>query len=399
MKIKKYTAGTEAEAIELVKADLGLNALILNIKKVQPKGMLHLFKKAEVEVTAAYEEKTETATDSPRKSLRTRAQKESVKEEEKPAPERDVTLEREIALRQAKISLLEKELGNKEALLKKAAGLISVSSIRTDKTRRYENNLLQVFFETLIERGVTDEIAELLLKDVSLLPDIDQTDLSMIVRVVYNSIIEILGEPVPLKDKDRAVIFLGPTGVGKTTTIAKLSSKFVLSDNVKVGLITADTYRIAAVQQLKVYAEILGIDIGIVYNAQDLSEILPKMKKFANLILIDTAGRSHRNPDAIAELTELLAAAPDAEKYLVLSLTTKFEDLLSIINAYSEITDFKLIFTKADETMCLGSVLNICYLTKKGVSYITNGQNVPDDISVLDPAQISKALLGLEGTI
>jgi flagellar biosynthesis protein FlhF len=422
VKIKKYTASTEQQAIEMVKDELGLDALVLNIKKIQPKGFTALFRKATVEVTAAYEEKTKQlkkesaplpvlngkASANGKNVLSGIAQQNANPPEVNEAVLLDLKADgggtksnerQKLASAQMRINMLEQELDSKESLLEKAASLLAASAYKAaPENRKYSNNMLQIFYDALINQGVTGEIAEFLLNDVSRLAD--DTDLEVIVRVVYNNILNIFGETPEAKAPGKGVyLFLGPTGVGKTTTIAKLSSKFVLAEGKKVGLLTADTYRIAAVEQLKTYAEILGIDIGIIYNAADLRELLPKMKNFSDLVLVDTAGRSHRNENAVGELNELLSAVPEARRFLVLSLTTKYDDLISIVNAYSELSDFDLIFTKADETLYLGSMLNICYITGKKISYITNGQNVPDDIMAVKPEQIAKSLLGLGGAL
>lgn len=388
--MKKYTARSEQDAIQLVKNDLGPDALVLNIKKVQPKGLRRLFKKPVVEVTAAFDD-AEKFVLADAKPARSDISVLSA------ASDAQIVDKQKIAAQQLKINKLERALDDKENLLKAAANLLSVESYH-EKTglRKYESNMIQIFYDSLIAQGVTGEIARELLSDVAGLSD--PSDLPVIVKVVYNNIIGILGLSAHVSQTPRGVyFFLGPTGVGKTTTIAKLSSRFVFDSNVSVGLITADTYRIAAVEQLKTYAEILGVDIAIVYSASDLREILPKMQSFQDAVLIDTAGRSHTNAEMVADLKDLLAVAADAHRFLVLSLTTKYEDLLAIVKAYETFTGFDIIFTKADETVCLGSILNICKLTGKKISYITNGQNVPDDIGVLKPEDIAKSLMGLGG--
>jgi len=401
VKIKKYVASTENEAIEMVKDELGPTALVLNIKKVQPKGWTAIFRRPTVEVTAAYEDATAAQSKLTMPDLTNTPPAAPQEGDKQTILETVANIDKQrLVSQQMRISVLEQELDNKEGLLVKAAGLLSAAAHKngTGAVRKYENNMIQIFYDALISQGVTGENAEYLLKDVNCLTD--PAELPIIVKVVYNNIIEVLGRPQKEYEPPRGVyFFLGPTGVGKTTTIAKLSSRFVFNDNAKVGLVTADTYRIAAVEQLKTYAEILGIDIGIVYNAADLSDILPKMETFSDVVLIDTAGRSHKNSEAISDLRELISVRPDARKYLVLSLTTKTDDLISIINAYSGFADFDIIFTKADETLYLGAMLNISRLTGKKISYIANGQNVPDDISIIRPEEIARSLLGLGGNV
>lgn len=402
MKIKKYEALTEAEAIEKVKIDLGEEALILNIKKVQPKGFYAIFKKPKIEVTAAYEEKISLPKEVEFKKQYLKNRNLENKENTGELVVKDI----KIIEQNEKIKELEEKLTSTEDLLEKVVTQLTVTSqtIRNGK-RKYENALVQVFYDALISQEVTPEIAEKLLEEVDNVEDEEEIDINLLVKIVYNLIVNILGEPETIdisniKEKKPIVVsFIGPTGVGKTTTIAKLSSNFILNNDLDVGLITADTYRIAAIDQLKTYAEILNIDVSVVYNSFDLLDNINNMSKVNDIILIDTAGRSHKNKETLEELKTLIEAANSSEKYLVLSITTKYQDLLSIVKTYANITEFKIIFTKLDETTCLGSILNICYETGRKISYITNGQAVPDDIEVISPEKIAKALLGLGGAL
>jgi len=392
MKIKKFTARTEQEAIAKVKEELGLNALILNIRKTKPKGIFSLFRKPITEITAAYEDKVSKKAEENNEQLAAAAKETAVVEESS-------TFKRQ----QDKITGLEQKLASQEELIGKLMEQLSLTGLSNrSQARKYDNRLIQVFYDTLVAQGVTSDIAEKVLEDVNSIDDASQIDIKLVSTIVYNTIVNILGPAEPIElvktKRTRFVILMGPTGVGKTTTIAKISSILMLYHNLKVGLITADTYRIAAIEQLKTYAEILGIDVDVIYNSQDLENHLePIVDQENDVVLIDTAGRSHRNQENFKELGELLALLPDSEKYLTLSLTTKYEDLLSIANSYSVLTDYKLVFTKLDETSCYGAILNLCYLTGKRMAYITNGQNVPDDIEVAHPENITKALLGIGG--
>lgn len=187
-------------------------------------------------------------------------------------------------------------------------------------------------------------------------------------------------------DKPKIVALIGPTGVGKTTTLAKIAAKFVLEEGAKVALITADTYRISAVEQLKTYSDILGLPLEIVYNPQALQEAIEKHKD-KQLILLDTAGRSQYNAYQMKELSELLNIDADIEKHLVMSATTKTSDGLELLDNFSLCKPDRVIFTKVDETKTHGIILNILHRRKVALSYLTNGQSVPDDI---EPASIEK---------
>ena len=213
----------------------------------------------------------------------------------------------------------------------------------------------------------------------------------------YQKIILKLGQPKMISvegNTPRFIFFIGPTGVGKTTTIAKIASKFKVNEKLKVAFLTADTYRIAAVEQLRTYANILGIPLKVVYSEEEMS--LAK-EEFANydLIFVDTAGRSHRSKEQRDDLETLINVIPQEEReiYLVLSATTKYRDLIKITEAYSEIINYNLIFTKLDETGTIGNLFNIRMLTEAPLSYASFGQNVPDDISRVDAQNIAKQLL------
>ena len=196
------------------------------------------------------------------------------------------------------------------------------------------------------------------------------------------------------------MFFIGPTGVGKTTTIAKIASKFKVEEGKKVGLITADTYRMAAANQLQTYANILGVPLNVIYSADELLDTVKKQsREYENLdvILVDTIGFSHKNEEQRQDTKKLINALDgfyDTEVYLVLSATTKHRDLIDIADSYMEFADFNLIFTKLDETKCLGNIFNMKQYTKAQLSYITVGQNVPDDIEILNTQKLVKQLLG-----
>ena len=177
----------------------------------------------------------------------------------------------------------------------------------------------------------------------------------------------------------RIVALLGTTGVGKTTTLAKIAAKFVLEQRTNVALITADTYRISAVEQLKTYSDILELPLEIVYNPAELAAAIERHRD-KELILIDTAGRSQHNEYQLRELEEFLRINPRIEKHLVISSTTKFTDAKHIIQKFSQVEPDRIIFTKTDETGSLGMIINLLRDNPASLSYVTTGQSVPDDI-------------------
>ena len=377
MKLKKYEASTEIEAMEQVKEELGEDAVILNIKRIKPRGLFAAFRKPHVEVTAAFEEKEviEKNTEEPKKD------------------EIDERLKAEME----KVKKLEEKLFQTETKLEAAVNKISEKNEKTEK--KYKNDTLQIIAENLQGQGVSQKIIDKITDECEKRSNIENLDINIIVKMVYNKIVKIIGKSEELKLNDeekfaKNVVFLGPTGVGKTTTIAKLSSLFIINEGADVGFITCDTYRIAAVEKLKTYAEILGCDVGVVYSPEDFKETYDNMKMIHDMIFIDTAGRSHKNKDNFDELKALMKEIESNDIYLVLSLTTKYEDLINTVRAYEKVTDFKIILTKADETATIGNILNLCFDTGHEISYISNGQDVPDDFEKMMPEKIAKTLLG-----
>ncbi len=188
------------------------------------------------------------------------------------------------------------------------------------------------------------------------------------------------------------IFFIGPTGVGKTTTIAKIAANYSLEKGLNVGLISSDTYRIAAVEQLKVYSDILSVPIEVIYSPKEIHHALDKLYD-RDVVLVDTAGRSHKNKEHIEELNLLLNEVREKTVYLVISSTTKFSDLKDILSTYSFIDNYKIIFTKIDEVSTYGPILNIAMKYPEHISYITTGQSVPDDIEVVTSNTILDMLL------
>ena len=190
----------------------------------------------------------------------------------------------------------------------------------------------------------------------------------------------------------RIAALLGTTGVGKTTTLAKIAAKFVLEQKTNVALITADTYRISAVEQLKTYSDILELPLEIVYSPSELASALERHRD-KELILIDTAGRSQHNEYQMRELEEFLRVNPRIEKHLVISATTKFTDARQIMNKFSKVEPDRIIFTKIDETGSLGIIINLLRDNKYSLSYLTTGQSVPDDIERASSEILANLLL------
>lgn len=250
--------------------------------------------------------------------------------------------------------------------------------------------------QRLLSQEIDAELAERILGKVrDLVPDNASTD--EIRRQTERVLAAALGEPETIRlredGKPCVVALIGPTGVGKTTTLAKLAAEFSLAKGKKVGLITADTYRIAAVEQLKTYAEILNLPVSVVYAPTDMPSAIQGFSD-KDVILVDTAGRSHRNRQQFDELRQLLHAAPIDEIYLVLSVNTGRAACQEVLEHYSFVRDYKLLFTKLDETPVSGVIFNARLRTGKRLSYVTAGQSVPDDLSVADSRGLAMVAAG-----
>lgn len=420
MIIKKFQANSETEAIILAKADLGKDAIVMNIKTIKPKGIFSIFRKTQVEVTAAVDEVADKDGQTEKKAegktssqfnaqidekLHPERKKES--EESKEAKELEKKLNSLAMLLEQQLESQKKEGGGKGSekaeLDKEAYKDVKKDEGKEEKTEISEKaSLKDKSIDLIIEQLTNNEVSYKYAKQI--MDEITGTGsirtLDDMLACVYQKIILKLGQTQSIsyeKDdkKPKIVFFMGPTGVGKTTTIAKLSSKLMLEEKKKIAIFTADTYRIAAVEQIKTYANILSIPVEVVYETKDVEKYLPKYKDY-DYILVDTAGRSHKNKEQVDDLKALFEAFAkyDILTYLVLSATTKYKDLKRITSLYEDISEYSLIFTKLDETDAIGNVLNIKLDTGMSLAYISYGQNVPDDIEIMNPQIIAKQVLG-----
>ena len=404
MIVKKYTGSNETEAVLKAKDDLGPSAVVLNVKTMKQRGLAKLFKKDYVEITAALEEKEFAQTVNNKKPSFDAVVRNNAMST--PTPSYDVRIDEKIVPRSKTSEVIEEKLDNIHNMIRNQMDKEEEKGIKEDvaPARISENNAnfksLKLIYNKLLDNEVHEKYANAIINDIENSLKKEST-LDSILASVYQKIVLKLGEPAIIEENDRkkVVFFIGPTGVGKTTTIAKLASDFKLNRNKKVAMITADTYRIAAVEQLNTYANILDVPVNVVYTP---SEIIEKIEEFMSndMILVYTAGRSHRNEaqrDEIIEMINLVKNSGmnvDVEIFLVLSVTTKYKDLVAIANAYKPLENIKLLFTKADETHALGNILNMKWYTDAPLSYSTHGQNVPDDIEKLDVQKLAKHLLG-----
>ncbi len=400
MIIKKFQANTETEAIMLAKEELGKDAIVMNIKTISPKGIYKLFRKPVVEITAAVDENIVYKSEKQKPPQQPAPQRMPMKPDiiyDEPKDKLSDKLNFETTSEQSAIEL---KLNNLQSLLEKQIIEKEKSGQETSEVKTAETgkNLacIQLIYNQLISNEVDEKYANQIISEIegNLKKD---ASMDNILASIYQKIILKLGQPktIELTGKvPKYIFFIGPTGVGKTTTIAKIASKFKVNEKAKVAFLTADTYRIAAVEQLRTYANILGIPLKVIYSEDEIKQAKEEFSDF-DIVFVDTAGRSHRNKEQRDDIETMINTIPEDERevYLVLSATTKYRDLVKITEAYSEVINYNLIFTKLDETSSIGNLFNIRMLTEAPLSYATFGQNVPDDISRVDAQSIAKQLL------
>lgn len=217
--------------------------------------------------------------------------------------------------------------------------------------------------------------------------------------VLRKTVSSFLGDRIGdgIRSDTKIVYIAGPTGVGKTTTIAKLAADQIFRARKKVGFITADTYRISAIEQLRTYSSILNVPLEVVQSPGDVQRALQRLSD-CDLILMDTAGRNYLNELHVAELHSLLNYEKQSETYLVLSLTSKSQDMIKITEHFSKYGLDKVIFTKLDETASVGPMYNLLQRYPLKASYIANGQNVPDDLLPVTHELMLDMILGAESS-
>ncbi|MBN1442748.1 MAG: flagellar biosynthesis protein FlhF [Planctomycetes bacterium] len=273
---------------------------------------------------------------------------------------------------------------------------------RTPGSGGFSHPFLRECYELLVSRDVEPRVADGIVREIANLriPAGFPTP-SRVAHVVRTQLAKLFA-PNPPVDPDlrpRIVWLVGPTGVGKTTTIAKLAARAKINERRAVGLITLDTFRIAAVDQLQKYAEIIGVPFEVVSDPAGLQSALGRCREQKHeLVFVDSAGRSQRDELKMAELDDFLAATPQAEVHLVLSSTTHARTIENIAERFSSIHYHRIILTKVDESVSMGALVGSLLRMGRPVSFVTDGQNVPDDIMVGDPERLADLVLKTKRT-
>jgi flagellar biosynthesis protein FlhF len=265
---------------------------------------------------------------------------------------------------------------------------------RADHAQGIPSNqpLLDALSKLGIEAEVAQTIANYALSQLTGKQISDPVARKAFLGKIIAELVQTTGDILPELGKSKRLALIGPTGVGKTTTIAKLAAAYLLAGGKRVALITIDTYRIAAVEQLKVYGEIMNLPVEVVKTPEQLRAVLQRHSN-KDLILIDTAGRSPKDDVSLNELQDFLAVDGAIEPHLVLSATTRERDLYETYNRFSALGPKSLLMTKLDECESLGVLLNIYLIINCPLSYLTNGQKVPEDLVQANAELVSALIL------
>ena len=417
MKIKTYRSDSVPKALEQIRKDLGDGAVILSTRRTKKRKLLGLVPSLAYEITAAAEPEASNGAEShslPHETYEI-SDKPPVTASEDPSLARPAAVAKEASVKgeaeeksmQPRLEQLSAEIQKLKTMVRRRQSAASASwalelskqpgagftkSSQLDwKTAQASARLLS----RLVSEGMDEGLAHSLVRYASQQTEQAEPDLEGVLQSRLQEALERMVEtspiPAPQEETARAAIFIGPTGVGKTTTIAKLAAVFSLGEGRRVQLLTLDTYRIAAAEQLKTYADIIGVPIRVLHSLEELGQALRKSDG-RDTVLIDTSGHSHKKADSYRPLADFLKDRVTVEKHLVLSLTTKAEDLRGIIEGFSVFIPDKLVFTKLDETSSFGA-LSEGILSGLPISYLTNGQAVPDDLQVPSPQSVAELIV------
>jgi flagellar biosynthesis protein FlhF len=376
------------EAMTRIRYELGKDAVIISQRKIRKPGFMGFFSKKIIEVTAAIEnvKKNEDSMAESIEAIKKVVEKEGLNLERQVKPAKKVQEEKapkEIVINE-NIDTVQKD-NNADIMkeMQEMKNLISEMMINKVPEKAPRRSKLQIKLE---ESDLNEKVIKKIINKVKTIEE--GTDELGKAKAAIEKMV-----PIAKVKMTGAVVLVGPTGVGKTTTIAKLAGRLSLLDKKKIGLITIDTYRIGAVEQLRTYADIMNIPFKVVFTIKEMEAAVESMSS-CDVILIDTTGRSSKNTMQISELRAFIEKVNTTNIHLVLSCTTKNTDVNSITEGYKVLGYNNIIITKLDETSSYGSILNILDSAKKPLSFITTGQNVPDDIKSISASEVTSLILG-----
>ena len=426
MKTTKIIAETMPLALKMVRQQLGDNAVIVNTRTIKTGGLFGLFGQQKYEVIAYSVKKNESYMEpsiplalkgknrndflikppfinqknveenensgfhkKPQKLYNYYSQQNDIRE--KHTEKSNENSNHILGLQEESKDLLLVELQNMKKMM--------VNFIINDKKGSTIPSGLDKWIDRLKKQGVDEKSIESIIKNLLKKHEsLNELEDAIIKDELLSIIEKMIEKRVPksnsIQDRTHMIIVIGPTGVGKTTSIAKLATEQVLIQKRKVAMITTDVYRIAAVEQLKTYAGILNVPIEVVRSKGELEKALNKLENY-DLIYMDSTGRNYKEVKYVESVNEYLNYPIESDNYLVLSLTTKYEDMQILLDEFKSSPVKKLILTKFDETSSYGSILNIAIKYPYQIAYITNGQSVPEDITTIDAAFLARNLLGV----
>jgi flagellar biosynthesis protein FlhF len=413
MEAKTYRARSMQEALELVRRELGPDAALLHTREVRG-GLFGLLGQRRIEVVAASAvnvpsrwpdtspvesdwnrepQLDDAAAEAPAAAAAFRGSRfdDAVGEDDRfenhsdripPADGQDYRARYRASLKG--------QLSDLDAML------VELDAKRGSENSRMPEALFQLF-TGLLDAELSEELARELLERVRVGASPDDLEDPLLLKSRLARLVEeditACGPIRVTPGRRRLAALVGPTGVGKTTTIAKLAANFRLREHVRVGLITVDTYRIAAVEQLRTYADIIDLPMEVVSTPREMRSAVQRLSGM-DLILLDTAGRSPRDDVRIQELKSILHEAQPDEVHLVLSGVAGAAVLKRTAEQFRDVGVTALVLTKLDETSGLGNLLPLLRDSRLPLSYVTNGQNVPDDIAPADRRKLARTMLG-----
>jgi len=393
MEIRTYRAPTMHEALALVRRDLGPDAAVLHTREV-PAGKLlgRLWGSRQIEVTASLGVNVPS-----RFAARRNPPEPAATAAVKPAAAPIPCTPPRAPVEPPPSPVLSEEVKGQLSSLQTMVQELCRQTRRGSK-RDLPDTLFRLFTD-LIEADLSEEVTRDLVEKVRTeAPDAELADPVLLKARVVRMIeaeVTAAGPIAATPGRRRLVALVGPTGVGKTTTIAKLAANFRLKQRRNVGLITVDTYRIAAVEQLRTYADIIDLPMQVVSTPREMREAAKRMSGM-DLVLMDTAGRSPKDDIKIQELKALLAEASADEVHLVLSGVASARVLQQTAERFAAVGTTALVVTKLDEATSFGNLLPVLRSSRLPLSYLTNGQNVPDDIETARVERVARLILGME---
>lgn len=389
MELKKYYADNMQEALRKIKTELGPDAVIISSKMVRPqKGLRGVFSKKIIEVVVSFDETP---------VVRKKAYPAGFPRRKEPLADMEAIGNFADKLSGAKS---EKNAEFDQALGEHIVEMKSLMRQFSDRIGYYDKTAEPSFPQevgSLYDKLIGQEFEPRLARQICL--DTQKIVNKMDARpeeVMRSILTDMLGNPHNIraaKFRQKVVMLVGPTGVGKTTTLVKLASSMICKEKLNVGIINTDVYRVAAQEHLKAYSEILNTQYLTIYKPQDIEDALDAMGKM-DIVLIDTAGRVSKDKEYQNEMRCLVASGRIDEVYLTVSASTSEGVLRSIFADYGFLRDFHVIVTKMDEVAGHGVLFYIANTAERPLSYLTNGQNVPDDIIKVDPDRIAGSVMG-----